>query len=60
VNYLAECGRLTIEQPRCEACGRRLQCVYTVDDGGWTFLLGRRCFAQLTAFLAELREIVGP
>ena len=36
----------------CEACGRPIRCVYVVDDGGWVFYLGRRCFERLSDVLA--------
>jgi hypothetical protein len=41
-------------QARCEACSRLIRCVYIVDDGGWVFTLGRRCFQRLQKFLAAV------
>ena len=56
VVIIAECGRLypTMQQATCEACGRRIKCVYVVDDGGWTFLFGRRCYERMMAVLRSM------
>ena len=52
---IAECGRLySARQATCEACGRRIKCVYVVDDGGWTFLFGRRCYERMMAVLRSM------
>lgn len=54
MKLLGPCGSFALSAASiCDACGRRIRCVYTVDDGGWLFLLGRRCYGRLQAFLSE-------
>ena len=52
MKMIGPCGTFPPDaRSRCEACGRRIRCVYAVDDGGWTFLLGRDCYRRLIAFV---------
>jgi hypothetical protein len=52
IRYLGPCGSFPPDQPsRCVACSRVIRCVYVVDDGGWEFYLGRRCYQRMEAFL---------
>lgn len=53
MKLLGPCGTFPMSSVvRCEACSRRIRCVYVVDDGGWTFFLGRRCYERLQRFLS--------
>jgi hypothetical protein len=52
IRYLGPCGfAFPRNQAYCEACSRPIRCVYLVEDEGWTFLMGRRCYQRLQAFL---------
>lgn len=54
IRYLGPCGFADpAARSICDACGRRIRCVYIVADDGWTFLLGRRCYQRMQAFLAR-------
>lgn len=57
MRLVGPCGTFPPDAPsRCAACSRRIRCAYVVDDGGWTFLLGRRCYQRLQAFLYSAVE----
>jgi hypothetical protein len=52
MKLLGSCGFASPRQLlRCASCSRAIRCVYAVDDGGWVFYLGRRCFERISHFL---------
>ena len=56
MRMLGPCGTFPPDRrTRCAACSRPIRCVYLVHDEGWDFLMGRRCFERMQAFLGAAR-----